>query len=103
MWMTPLDVASFITQLVTYIAERMKIPDFKLKSATELMTEIGAKDGKVADALLDFSLAYEEWFAVHRRIEQAGRSGKRLLILTERVRNRDAARAALKKALKRYR
>ena len=102
MWMTPLDVAGFLAHLVTHIADRMEIPDFELKSATELMAEIGAKDGKVADALLDFSLAYEEWYAVHRRIEQAGRTGKREQILAERIRNRDAARAALKKALKRY-
>jgi len=102
MWMTPLDVAGFLTQLVTHVADRMEIPDFELKSATELMAEIGEKDVKVADALLDFSLAYEEWYAVHRRMEQAGRSEKRQQILAERIRNRDAARATLKKALEKY-
>ena len=102
MWMTPIDVATFLTQVVSHVSQRLGIPDFELKSATELMKEIADKDGRVSDALLDFALAYEEWYAVHERIERAGHSEKRQALLVERVRNRDAARAALKATLARY-
>ncbi len=102
MWMTPLDVSSFITQAIMHVAEQMKIPDFELTSPTELVKVISDKDAKVGDALLDFALAYEEWYAVNQRIEHGGRTERRLELLVERVRNRDAARTALKTALARY-
>jgi hypothetical protein len=81
----------------------MQIPDFELKSPTELIKEIGERDHQVLDALLDFSLAYEEWYALHQRREQGGPSQKHDALVTERVDNRDAARAALKKTLEKYR
>ena len=102
MWMTPLDVATFMTQVIGHVARRLAIPDFELKSATELMKEIGERDEKVSGALLDFALAYEEWYAVHELIERAGSSDRRHQLLTERLRNRDATRAALKATLAKY-
>jgi len=102
MWMTPIDVATFVTQLVAHVASRLRIPDFELKSAAELMEEVREKDVAVSEALLEFVLAYEEWYAVHELIERAGRSESRLQLLVDRVLARDAKREALKSALTKY-
>jgi len=97
-----MDVAGFLTQAVSYVAGRLGIPDFQLRSASELLKEIALKDPTVSNALSDFALAYEEWYAVTENMLKSGESEMLLHLHVERVKSRDSARAALIAILRAY-
>jgi hypothetical protein len=79
------------------VAERLRITDWDLETATELLPQIEKKDPRAYQILTHFLTAADDWFKFHEEIARADKTGKlspaeskelrRLVEVKQRARN----------------
>ena len=75
MYLTRENLHVFYHQVHQIVAKKLGIEDFELKSASELVDEIEKANPNVSSRVREFIKAYEQWFNVHQKIDEAGSSG----------------------------
>lgn len=94
---------AFYHQVFRHVANLLGVHNYEWMSSSELAGAIDRADSQAFQRLMDFIKAYNAWYEVHVRIEEAGTAGhlsnREDAELNKAINDRDFTRDALIKHL----